>query len=144
MNKKGFTLIELLAIIVILAAIAMIGFPIVTNIINTSRIAAAARTCDGVVDAVENLYSMSVMKDPNFAGATIVFKGTGVEVTPKTAASFDYSGTVPQSGTITIKQDGTYEWGQLIVNTYICDADPKGHYTCKAPSSSEIPDPEIP
>lgn len=139
MNKKGFTLIELLAIIVILAVIAMIGFPIVTNIINTSRISAAARTCDGVVDAVENLYSMSVLQEPNFAGATIEFSGTGVTVTPTTAgqaiASFDYSGTVPQAGTITINQDGTYVWGQLTVNTYICTSDAKGHYTCVAPSS---------
>lgn len=138
MNKKGFTLIELLAIIVILAVIALIGFPIVTNIINQSRISAAARTCDGVVDAVENLYSMSVLQNANFGGATVTFNGTSATVTPavegQTLATFDYSGTLPQEGTITIDQDGTYTWGQLIVNTYICTSVTNdGHYVCVAP-----------
>ena len=107
MKNRGFTLIELLAIIVILAVIAMIGFPIVTNIINQSRISAAARTCDGIVDAVENLYSMSVLQNPNFGGTTICFGSdvdadcgyTADETAPEYyingagAATFDYSGT---------------------------------------------------
>lgn len=138
MNKKGFTLIELLAIIVILAVIAFIGFPIVTNVIDQSRISAAERTCDGIVDTVENLYSMSVLKNPNFGGASVTFDGTAATVTPAVAgqavATFDYSGTIPQAGTIAIAQDGTYTWGQLTVNTYICtSAANDGHYTCVAP-----------
>jgi len=136
MSKKGFTLIELLAIIVILAIIALIGFPIVTNVINQTRISAAARTCDGIVDAVENLYSMSVLQNPNFPGATITFDGTDADVDPlvtgQTVAKFEYGGTMPQAGTITINQNGTYVWGDLTVNTYICTSDDTGHYTCKA------------
>ena len=58
MNKKGFTLIELLAIIVILAVIALIGTPIVTNIINTTRKNAAERTCDSVVKEMNNVYGL--------------------------------------------------------------------------------------
>jgi prepilin-type N-terminal cleavage/methylation domain-containing protein len=45
MKKKGFTLIELLAVIVLLAIISLIIFPIVTNQINTSK---------------ENLYDVQV------------------------------------------------------------------------------------
>ena len=37
MNKKGFTLIELLAVIVILALIAIITFPVVTKFINGAK-----------------------------------------------------------------------------------------------------------
>lgn len=137
MNKKGFTLIELLAIIVILAVIALIGTPIVTNIINTTRISAAERTCDAVREATETLYTTSVMLNPNFGGATITFENNNATVAPLVSgdkvATFDYKNTYPQSGTITIAQDGTYTWGELVVNTYKCTADVKGKYSCVKP-----------
>ena len=50
--KKGFTLIELLAVIVILAVISLIAIPIVMNIIEDSRQAAAKRSAEGYVRAV--------------------------------------------------------------------------------------------
>ena len=138
MNKKGFTLIELLAIIVILAIIALIGTPIVTNIINTTRISAAERTCDAIVEATNNFYSLSVMKNANFGGASITFDGTKAIVTPAvegdTLSTFDYKNTYPQAGTITIAQDGTVTWGELTVNTYKCTA-PNGRYTCQKPGA---------
>ena len=83
---------------------------------------------------------MSVLQNANFGGATVTFNGTSATVTPAVSgqalATFDYSGTLPQAGTITIAQDGSYTWGQLTVNTYICtSAANDGHYTCVAPSS---------
>lgn len=138
-NNKGFTLIELLAIIVILVVIALIGTPIVTNIINTTRISAAERTCDAVREATEMLYNTSVMLNPNFGGATIKFENNNATVTPivenDKVATFDYKNTYPQSGTITIAQDGTITWGVLVVNTYQCSADAKGKYTCVKPGA---------
>lgn len=136
MNKKGFTLIELLAIIVILAIIALIGTPIVTNIINTTRISSAERTCDGLVQAVQNLYSVSVLKDPNFGGATIYFNGGKMLVAKNVStdtwnATLDYKGTIPQNGLIRIDQDGTYHWENIVVNTYGCSSDANGKYSCK-------------
>lgn len=148
MNKKGFTLIELLAIIVILAIIALIGTPIVTNIINQTRISAAERTCDAIVEATNNYYSFAVLRNPDFGGATIYFgastiidgKNTerkDVFIDPATTGvTFDYKNTYPQAGTITIAQDGTVTWGELTVNTYKCvsaeDSSHKttGQYTC--------------
>ncbi|MBR1376554.1 MAG: prepilin-type N-terminal cleavage/methylation domain-containing protein [Bacilli bacterium] len=53
MKKKGFTLIELLAVIVILAAIALIIIPVVSNIITSSRNSANARSVEGHIDNVE-------------------------------------------------------------------------------------------
>ena len=51
--KKGFTLIELLAVIVILAIIALIVTPVVSNIINSARKAANARSVEGHIKNVE-------------------------------------------------------------------------------------------
>ena len=53
MNKKGFTLIELLAVIVILAIIALIVTPVVSNIITSARKAANARSVEGHVKNIE-------------------------------------------------------------------------------------------
>lgn len=145
MNKKGFTLIELLAIIVILAIIASIGTLIVTRIINTTRISAVERTCDGLVQAVQNLYSVSVLKDPNFGGATIYFDGGKMLVVKNVKsddswdATLDYKGTIPQSGKIIIDQDGTYHWENIVVNTYGCSSDANGKYSCKQYKDAEHP-----
>lgn len=53
MNKKGFTLIELLAVIVILAIIALIVTPVVSNIISSARTAADARSVEGHIKNIE-------------------------------------------------------------------------------------------
>ena len=53
MNKKGFTLIELLAVIVILAIIALIVTPVVSNIIASARKAANARSVEGHIKNIE-------------------------------------------------------------------------------------------
>ena len=53
-NKKGFTLIELLAVIVILAIIALISVPIITNVISSSQKKAAIDEAYVYIDAVES------------------------------------------------------------------------------------------
>ena len=53
MEKKGFTLIELLAVIVILAVIALIVTPIVSDIIASARHGANARSVEGHVKNIE-------------------------------------------------------------------------------------------
>ena len=53
MNKKGFTLIELLAVIVMLAIIALIVTPVVSNIVSNARIAANARSVEGHIRNIE-------------------------------------------------------------------------------------------
>lgn len=52
-KKKGFTLIELLAVIVILAIVALIISPVVSNLITSARKNANARTVEGHVRNVE-------------------------------------------------------------------------------------------
>ena len=53
MKKKGFTLIELLAVIVILAVIALIITPVVSDIIVSARHSANARSVEGHVKNIE-------------------------------------------------------------------------------------------
>lgn len=158
MNKKGFTLIELLAIIVILAIIALIGTPIVTRIINTSRINSAEQTCNGVISAAKNLYSVAILRDPSFDGVTLQFSNDATN-NPKitwantsfagSGITFDMDNTKPTNGLINITRDGnlkgemktdesgnvTYEPSVLTVNGYTCTAvmanDSISSYTCK-------------
>ena len=63
MKKKGFTLIELLAVIVILAIIALIITPIVSDIIKSSSKAAAMRSVEGYISAANNEAAISLV-DP--------------------------------------------------------------------------------
>lgn len=55
--KKGFTLIELLAVIVILAIIILIVYPIVTNTINQARYGAFEASKKGIERAAELYYA---------------------------------------------------------------------------------------
>ena len=63
MNKKGFTLIELLAVIVILAIIALIVTPVVSNIISSARKAANARSVEGHIKNIEYAIIQKAFED---------------------------------------------------------------------------------
>lgn len=52
--KNGFTLIELLAVIILLAVVALITFPIVDKSIENSKQAALQRTIDSIEEAAHN------------------------------------------------------------------------------------------
>ena len=54
MKNKGFTLIELLAVIVILAVIALIAYPVITGIVENSKKNSALRSIEGYVEAANN------------------------------------------------------------------------------------------
>ena len=53
MNKKGFTLIELLAVIVILALIALIAYPIIDDLLDRQEKNAFKISAEGIYNAVE-------------------------------------------------------------------------------------------
>ena len=74
MNKKGFTLIELLAVIVILAIIALIVTPIVSNIIASARNSANQRSVEGHIGNIEYAIvgeAFNNNKDISFMDGTI-------------------------------------------------------------------------
>ena len=79
MKKKGFTLIELLAVIVILAIIALIVTPVVSNIITSSRNSANARSVEGHIDNIEYgimTKAFNEGKDIRYLDKTITTDGT--------------------------------------------------------------------
>ncbi len=54
MNKRGFTLVELLAVITILAVIALITVPIISNSTKKSKTSSYIRSAELYISAVEN------------------------------------------------------------------------------------------
>ncbi len=62
-NEKGFTLVELLAVLVILAFIALIAFPIVTGIINNSREKLSEEQFNRLEEAVKSYTTKNVAED---------------------------------------------------------------------------------
>ena len=53
MKNKGFTLVELLGVLLILAVIALITFPIIDNLLVGSKEEAYQRSIDGILEAAE-------------------------------------------------------------------------------------------
>ncbi len=66
MKNKGFTLIELLGVLIILAVIALITFPIIDNVLTNSREQAYERSIDGIIEA-SRMYvtSQGIVPDTN-------------------------------------------------------------------------------
>ena len=108
--KKGFTLIELLAVIVILAVISLIAIPIVMNIIEDSRQAAAKRSAEGYVRAVnykiaqEALYNRIVDESLDY-----VIGENALEVEGKNIRNITGSYVVADSRVL---------WAGLCINRY--------------------------
>ena len=76
MKKRGFTLIELLAVIVVLAVVALIAFPIIAGIIEKTKRSAAYRSVEGYVEAANNaavLYDIDNNKGINVTEAKHTF-----------------------------------------------------------------------
>ena len=55
MKNKAFTLVELLGVIVVLAILALITIPIISNVINDVRIKSLENSAYGLIEA-SNLY----------------------------------------------------------------------------------------
>ena len=109
-NKKGFTLIELLAVIVILAIIALIAVPIVLNMITQARRSAARSAALGYIDAIEynNGFANAEMD-----GYTLI---TGTKNVSE--INVKMKGKKPDSGSVTITNDGKVESATLCINGY--------------------------
>lgn len=71
--KKGFTLIEMLSVIVILAVLALIVVPVMTNIIAKVRLSADKRSAEAYIKAGENYFTESTLLNSDF-GVNIIDK----------------------------------------------------------------------
>ena len=120
MKKKGFTLIELLAVIVILAIIALILTPVISNIIDSARKSAFKRTVDGVLTSAK--YYTIESNFENINGGVeypIEFVCNGVTCEDENQNKLTFKGEVPISGTVTINTEGLIEAHNLC-NKYFC------------------------
>ena len=70
MNKKGFTLVELLAVIVLLGVVALISTPIITGVIEDSRISSFKSSLNGLKKSIETDYG-----DNNFDSTVDYYYG---------------------------------------------------------------------
>ena len=62
MNKKGFTLIELLAVVVMLAIIALIAFPIINGVVEKARKNSVKASAQGYFEALEKQVVLDDLK----------------------------------------------------------------------------------
>ncbi len=106
MKKKGFTLIELLAVIIILAVLALILTPMISDIISNASEAAFKQTINGVLSSAEN-YVTSYTLDNN--GADIIYPITftcdGESCKDEYNNKLVFNGKVPLSGTIVVEEN---------------------------------------
>jgi len=131
MNKKGFTLIELLAVIVILAIIALITAPIILGVIEGARKDAAKDKAWGTINAVKIAYAQDQVKDSSYIlGTPVTFNNKKASVG---SVQVKASGELPESGTITIREDGSIIANNLKFQDYTCS-------TIKSETNKE-PDP---
>ncbi len=93
--KKGFTLIELLAVIVILAIIALIVTPVVTKVIDGTKLSALKSSANGLLDSAK-LYSMQ--KRPN---NLLRFDIINSEITSSENETLEYTGKA-ENGVVVI------------------------------------------
>ncbi len=107
MNKKGFTLIELLAIIVILAVIALISTPIITDTIANVRKNADKQSATSYIDTIETKLTEAAMEYPDirYSATLVANTDAGVRVWGCTHCTGD--GTSDAAGTIAIDFSGT-------------------------------------
>jgi len=131
MNKKGFTLIELLAVIVILAIIALITAPIILGVIENARKDSAKDKAWGTINAVELAYTQDQVKDSTYKiGTPVTFNNKKASVG---SVQVKASGELPESGTVTIREDGSIIANNLKFQGYTCS-------TIKSETNTE-PDP---
>lgn len=92
--KKGFTMVELLAIIVLLAAISLIAFPTINNMIKKSEINNDKQLVMTIIDEANMLYN------------DYVFKGKHEQIINKNIYDILTTKDKPDTGSIIINNYG--------------------------------------
>ena len=123
MKKKGFTLIELLSVIIILAIIALIAFPLIGNVIEKAKIGALENSVNGLVESANMYYANQNIKGEQ-----------------ATETIFDFTNG-EQTSTEKLEYNGKVYNGKLILHASgeiaVC-IDDKEHYAYKNKDTDEI------
>ena len=119
--KKGFTLVELLAVIVILAIIALITVPIVTNILSSSKKETKEISVRNYVRAVEQSLLLYEIEETSLSDGTYIVTTNGnICITSDCSSilSIELEGEKPSSGNITIKDNKVISISNLKYNNF--------------------------
>lgn len=95
--------------------------------IEQAKISAAKNTFYAMENVVQNFYVMELMMDTNFKTTTFVCNG--VECSNGIKA-LDVQGKVPSSGEITVNEDGTVLFSNIVIDGYKCNVLDSGEITC--------------
>ena len=111
--KKGFTLIELLAVIVILAVLALIVAPVISNVIDSVRKSSAIDSAYHYKDAINNAYATSLLVNSNnkLDGKYNINGNSFGEY------NLDVSGSLPTNGYMTYENNNLVS-ACLVINGY--------------------------
>ena len=135
MNKKGFTLIELLAVIVILAIIALITVPVVTQIISSSQTKTIETSVKNYIRAVENDLLVKEMEGSLVANGTYQIMSNGNICLSGTVSnctnifSINIDGTKPSEGSITITDNKVTSLVDVLFNEWLVSMGSNGVIT---------------
>ena len=95
--------------------------------IEQAKINVAENTFYMIEHAVQYFYINELMMSADFAATTFVCNGkecsNGTE-------KLDLSGTVPSSGEITVNEDGTVIFSNIVIDGYKCNVSDSGAATC--------------
>ena len=100
-NKKGFTLVEVLAVIVVLGLISVIIVPKVINTVNDSKKESYKASVNNLVKALNGISADKRANLISFEGCSIDFDND-----VNTCTDLDFSGELPDSGSITVDSNG--------------------------------------
>lgn len=104
MNKRGFSLVELLAVIVILGVLAVITAPIITGVIEDSRISGFKSSLTGMKKAIETDYSehkFDTTRKYRYSNKKLMEITTNTEIEVSGHINGTGKGAISASGTVT-------------------------------------------
>ena len=131
-NKKGFTLVELIVVIAIMAILAAVLVPVVTNKIKDANAASQATTAENIAKTI-SLY-LAETADPNmtelgtkltgagYAEATVNTTAKTISVKQKTGDSMTYTVTIEATKAVVSWTDAKNESKTLDVQGVIAVA----------------------
>ena len=118
-KNKGFTLIELLGVIVVLAALALIVMPIISNVLKSAGKSTFRQSVNNIIDSAD-IY-INTRRTIKYAGPIdypVIFECNGYNCQNEGGESLDFERSVPVSGKIIIASDGIV--ASMITNGTYC------------------------
>lgn len=112
MKQKGFTLIELLAVLILIAVLTLIAYPVVRGVIDKTKLGAARTSAYGLLESTSLYYAL------NTINKDITFICNGEICTSEENHKLQFKGETPKSGQINAKANGNHELYYIVTHDY--------------------------